>query len=182
MQNNITIAVSHFVKQGKEQAFEEALKQVIQQAKTFEGYEGIQIIQPNNKTENEYLLLVRFDNEVNYKHWEDSEIRKNWFEELQNYIHKESQIRYQEGLEFWFSLPEMPTPVPPTKWKMAVLTWLVIYPLILIFSTLVGMYLGFLHLFLRLLIVSMVLVSLMTYFLMPNVTKIFAFWIFTKKN
>jgi len=182
MQNNITIAVSHFVKQGKEQAFEEALKQVIQQAKTFEGYEGIQIIQPNNKTENEYLLLIRFDSEVNYKHWEKSEVRNNWVEELQNYIHKESQVRYQEGLEFWFSLPEISAPVPPTKWKMAVLTWLVIYPLILIFSTLAGMYLDFLHIFLRLLIVSMILVTSMTYFLMPMVTKIFAFWIFPKKN
>lgn len=156
------------------------MKQVIEQAKTFKGHEGIQIIKPNNKTENEYLLLIRFDNEANYQHWKDSDIRNNWFEELQNYIHKESQIRYQEGLEFWFSLPQMPAPVPPTKWKMAVLTWLVIYPLILIFSTLAGMYLGFLHIYLRLLVVSMILVATMTYVLMPNVTKIFAKWIFKR--
>lgn len=180
MQNNITIAISHYVKQGKEQNFEEALKQVIAQAKTFEGYEGIQIIQPNNKVENEYLLLVRFDNEANYKHWENSEVRKKWSQELKDYIHKESQIRHQEGLEFWFSLPKTPAPVPPTKWKMAVLTWLVIYPLILVLSSLAGMYLTFLHPFLRMLVVSMLLVSAMTYFLMPNITKIFAKWIFKR--
>lgn len=113
MKNNTTIAVSHFVKQGKEQGFEEALKQVIQQAKDFKGYEGIQVIQPNNKIENEYLLLIRFDDESNYKRWEASDARKNWSEELKAYIHKESQIRHQEGLEFWFSLPKTPAPVPP---------------------------------------------------------------------
>jgi len=180
MQNTITVAISHYVKQGKEHEFETALKRVIAQAQIFEGHEGIQIIQPNNKTENEYLLLVRFDNEANYKRWKNSDVRKSWSAELQSYIHKESQIRHQEGLEFWFSLPKTPTPVPPAKWKMAVLTWLVIYPLILIFSTLAGMYLTFLHPFLRMLVVSMLLVSAMTYFIMPNVTKVFAKWIFKR--
>lgn len=180
MQNKITIAVSHFVKQGKEQAFEVALKQVIQQAKKYKGYEGIQVIQPNNKTENEYLLLIRFDNEENYQVWRDSDIRNNWFKELKNYIHKESYIRHQEGLEFWFSLPELTPPSPPTKWKMAILTWAVIYPLILGFSTIAGMYLDFLHPYLRTMVVSMILVTSMTYFLMPNVTKLFAKWIFKK--
>lgn len=174
----MTIVVSHFVKQGKEEAFEAALKQVIGQAKTFEGYEGIQIIQPNNKAENEYLLLVRFNNEHDYKRWEDSDIRKNWSEELKSFIHKESHVQYQESLEFWFSLSKLPAPIPPTKWKMAVLTWMVIYPLILLLSTLAGMFLDFLHPFLRMLIISMILVASMTYFLMPNITKVFAKWIF----
>lgn len=176
MENNITVAISHFVKQGKEEAFESALRKVIRQAETFEGYGGLRIIKPNSTSENEYLLLARFDNEKNYKAWENSDIRTAWAEELKNYIRKESQIRYQEGLEFWFSVPEAAT--PPTKWKMAVLTWVVIYPLILIFSTLASIYLDFFHLFIRLMIVSMILVTAMTYLIMPRVTKLFSKWIF----
>ena len=65
MQENITIVVSHYVKRGKEQEFESAVKKVIEQAKFFKGYEGIQTIKFNNKVENEYILVIRFDAESN---------------------------------------------------------------------------------------------------------------------
>ena len=181
MKSNITVVVSHYVKHGKEQKFEQALKQVIHQAKAFKGYEGIQTIKLDNKVESEYILLVRFDAEPNYRTWENSKTRKAWSEELKEYIVKESKVRYQEGLEFWFSLPQITNSIPPKKWKMAVLTWMVIYPMILGLSTLAGVYLNFVHPFLRMLIVSMILVSLMTYIVMPKITTVFASWIFKKK-
>ncbi|OJJ14864.1 hypothetical protein BKI52_40625 [marine bacterium AO1-C] len=180
MENNFTVVVSHFVKQEKAQAFEQALKQVIQKAKVYPGYEGIQIIQGKNKAEQEYVLLIRFDTEANYQTWAASAPRNEWFEELKEYIIKESEIRYQEGIEFWFSMPETPTIAAPKKWKMAILTWMVIYPLVLTLSTLVGFYLHFLPTFLRILTVSLILVPLMTYLVMPQVTKTFAFWIFKR--
>ena len=181
MENNITVVVSHYVKRGKEQEFQRALKQVIEQAKTFKGYSGIQTIQVNNKVENEYILLIRFDTESNYRTWQSSNTRKAWSDELKEYIVRESKVRFQEGLEFWFSLPQLSNSIPPKKWKMALLTWMVIYPMILALSTLAGIYLNFMHPFLRILIVSMILVSLMTYFVMPKVTTVFASWIFKKK-
>lgn len=180
MSDSFTIAISHFVKQGREEAFEAALKRIVQQATTFEGYEGVQIIRHDENVESQYLLLVSFDQEANYKRWEASDVREAWSEELSEYVIKESQIRYQEGLEFWFSLKNNPPVQPPVKWKMALLTWLVIYPLILILSTLAGSYLSLIPSFLRMLMVSMLLVTSMTYFLMPSITKIFAFWIFKR--
>ena len=74
MKKNITVVVSHYVKRGKEPEFEKALKQVIEQAKGFKGYEGIQTIQVNNQVENEYVLLIRFDTESNFRTWECSDI------------------------------------------------------------------------------------------------------------
>ncbi len=180
MENSFSVVVSHYVKKGKEQAFERALKQVIQKAKSFQGYEGIQTIQLNYNVENEYIVLVRFDTEPNYNTWAMSDVRKQWAQELKQYIIKESEIRYQEGIEFWFSLPEKATAAPPQKWKMALLTFMVIYPLVLTISTLVGFYFNFLHPFLRMLMVSLTLVPLMTYIVMPRVTKLFSAWIFKK--
>ncbi|MEM7551024.1 MAG: antibiotic biosynthesis monooxygenase [Bacteroidota bacterium] len=181
MQNQFTVVVSHFVKQGKEKVFENALKQVIQKAKDYKGYEGIQIINVSKNTDSEYILLIRFDKEANYKIWEQSTPRNTWFKELEEYITKESEIRHQEGLEFWFSLPQMTASVPPRKWKMALLTWMVIYPSVLTLSTVAGIYLDFMPLFIRMLIVSMILVSLMTYIIMPKITTVFASWIFKKE-
>ncbi|MEO1053337.1 MAG: antibiotic biosynthesis monooxygenase [Bacteroidota bacterium] len=181
MQNLFTVVVSHFVKPGKEKAFEEALKRVIQKAKDYEGYEGIQTIQLSNKVENEYMLLVRFDTEPHYQTWAASATRRAWVQELKEYITRKSEVRCQEGLEFWFSLPHETAPTPPKKWKMALLTWMVIYPSVLGLSTLVGFYLGSMPLFLRMLLVSIILVSLMTYIIMPKITSLFASWIFKEE-
>lgn len=145
MQNQFTIVVSHFIREGREQAFEAALKQVIQKAMVFEGHEGIQIIRSNSKANNEYILLIRFDTETNYQIRADSVPRNEWFQELKNYVYKESEIRYEDRLEFWFSLPEVTGTKPPTKWKMAILTWMVIYPSVLSLST-IARYLSFLSL------------------------------------
>lgn len=181
MQTPFTIVVSHYIKQGKEQVFEEALKEVIQKAIGYDGYQGIQIIRPTNKAENEYILVIRFNTEVNYQVWANSAPRNEWFKTLKDYVSKESEIRYEEGIEFWFSLPHEKTSKPPKKWKMALLTWMVIYPSVLTLSTLVATFLDFLPIALRMLIVSLTLVSLMTYIIMPRITQIFAGWIHAKE-
>ncbi|MDW3191370.1 MAG: antibiotic biosynthesis monooxygenase [Cytophagales bacterium] len=181
MENHITVVVSHFVKKGIEQAFEAALKEVIEKAKSFQGYEGIQTMQVNGKGENEYILLVRFDSESSYQVWKHSATRKAWSVELKSFITRESEVCYQEGLEFWFSIPQVTTTEPPKKWKMAILTWMVIYPLVLTLSSLAGFFLDFFPLFLRMLLVSMVMVTLMTYLVMPKITVLFAPWIFKKQ-
>ena len=181
MENHITVVVSHYVKKGKEKAFEEALKAVIEKAKTYDGYEGIQTMQVNGKGENEYILLVRFDTQAHYDLWKSSDTRKEWSVALKQYITKESEVRYQEGLEFWFSLPQVTTAEPPKKWKMALLTWMVIYPLVLTLSTTAGFFLDFVPLYLRMLLVSLIMVSLMTYIVMPRITTVFAPWIFKKQ-
>jgi len=178
LQPNFTLTVSHFVKQGMEHRFEAALQDVMRQAQTFEGYHGIQLLQPTAQGQNEYLLVVRFDKQENYERWESSAIRKDWSEKLTSYIHKESVVRQDVGLAFWFSTAEKPGSTSPTKWKMALLTWIVIYPLILMLSFLAGVYLAFLPPSLRMLLISMILVVSMTYFIMPGVTKKFAFWLF----
>ncbi|MEL6560640.1 MAG: hypothetical protein AAFQ94_20780 [Bacteroidota bacterium] len=180
MKNQFTVVVSHFIKAGAEKLFEEGLKRVIQKASVYEGYQSSEIIKTANEPEQEYILLIRFDTEPNYKVWANSESRNEWFKALKAYTYKESTIRYEEGIEFWFTVPERKTPVSPKKWKMAFLTWMVIYPAVLTLSTVATLMFPTFPLFLRMLIVSMTLVSLMTYIIMPNVTKLFAKWIFKK--
>ena len=180
MNQSQTIVISSYVKEGVEAEYEEQLKQIIDAAKSFQGYQGVQVIKPAS-SENEYLLFVRFDSRSNYKKWESSSERQHHKKLLQPYLKKESYIRYQEGLEFWFNNQKSMPTVPPTKWKMALLTWATIYPLILTLSYLVGLMLKYTHIFINMMVVSITLVLLMTYLLMPTVTRIFSFWIFPKK-
>ena len=67
--------------------------------------------------------------------------------------------------------------VKPPKYKLFLLTWLAIYPLITVILFLFGKYLSLLPFPLRTLLLTGVLVYLMTYWVMPNLTKLFQGWL-----
>lgn len=67
--------------------------------------------------------------------------------------------------------------VQPPRYKLFLLTWLAIYPLITVILFLFGQYLNLLPLPLRTLILTGILVYLMTYWIMPNLTKLFQTWL-----
>jgi len=56
---------------------------VIQKASVYKGHQGIEIIRTTS--EQEYVLLIRFDTEKNYEVWANSEPRNEWFKELKEY-------------------------------------------------------------------------------------------------
>jgi hypothetical protein len=67
----------------------------------------------------------------------------------------------------------------PPRYKMFLLTWLAIYPLITAIYLLFGSLLNALPLLLRTLLLTGVLVYLMTYLVMPKLTKAFHRWLKT---
>lgn len=68
--------------------------------------------------------------------------------------------------------------VKPPRYKMFLLTWLAIYPLITAIFLVLGDWLNTLPLLLRTLLLTGVLVYLMTYIVMPKLTKLFHHWLF----
>lgn len=72
----------------------------------------------------------------------------------------------------------MGPPKPPKKWKMAVVIWLAIYPLITLILVLFGRQLAKVTPTpLRTLLLTAILVPIMVYWAMPLVQKIFADWL-----
>ena len=65
----------------------------------------------------------------------------------------------------------------PPRYKLFLLTWLAIYPLITFIVHFFGKYLSLLPLPLRTLVLTGVLVYLMTYWVMPILTKLFRNWL-----
>ncbi len=65
----------------------------------------------------------------------------------------------------------------PQRYKMFLLTWLAIYPLITAILWLFGSFLSLFPLPLRTLILTGALVYLMTYIVMPKLTKLFHRWL-----
>jgi len=66
---------------------------------------------------------------------------------------------------------------PPPRWKTAVLIWLAIYPSITLFMLLFGEHLLAIPIPLRTLAITLVLVPLMVFLLLPILQKLFAGWL-----
>jgi antibiotic biosynthesis monooxygenase (ABM) superfamily enzyme len=67
---------------------------------------------------------------------------------------------------------------PPKKWKMAIVIWLAIYPLITIVFLLFGKYLVQINpIPLRTLVMTIILVPTMVFLLMPAIMKILGDWL-----
>ena len=67
--------------------------------------------------------------------------------------------------------------IPPPRYKMALVTWIAIFGLIVIINLLLGSFLASLPMLLRSFILTVGLVTLMNYFVMPRMIRLFSGWL-----
>jgi hypothetical protein len=86
------------------------------------------------------------------------------------------------GLEFWFSPPPGTVVPHPVRWRMALVMVLVVYTLVLAIGGGVAALLPDWPAGLRLLLTIVLEVALMTWWLMPRLTRWLAPWIFPRRR
>ena len=178
----VTAVASRRVKRGREREFEEWVSGILAAANGFPGYLGSEVLRPGDAPgDDEYRIVFRFDRKSNLRAWEESEERHRWLREAEPLIHEE-RVHVLTGLETWFTLPWKAGEPSPPRYKMAVVTWLAVFPLITVILTLFGPLLGLLPMLLRTLVLTAVMVSLMTYVIMPRPTRLFSFWLYPDRD
>ncbi|MGL4462552.1 MAG: antibiotic biosynthesis monooxygenase [Planctomycetia bacterium] len=172
----VTVVVRHLVKPGVEPAFEEWLRGLTRAALPFAGHLGFHIVRPNDPKHPEYHVFFRFDTFDNLRRWEESAVRREWIDRLSPLALRTTPWERHTGLEVWFTPP--PGRAAPSRHKMAVVTLLTIYPLILLVQSTLGPRLAEWPLPARGLASAAILVGLMTYAAMPFSTTVFARWLY----
>ena len=184
---SVTWVITHRVRPGRQDDFEEWIGGIVDEVARFPGQEGVTVLRPGGESGTEYVLVVRFAAYDDLRRWEESAERAEWLTRLEPLLAAESTFRTETGLETWFQLPGERVVVPPPKWKMALLILAAIYPLLLIVVPLMGAvfdtpYLGVSitlgpEFLVRTLATAVVLVALMTWVAMPFLTKLFRVWL-----
>lgn len=178
----VTAVASRRVKPGREAEFEEWVAGITAAAAGFPGYLGSNIFRPSGPDDDEYQIVFGFDHASNLERWQNSEERGRWNERARGLLHEEPRVRILTGLETWFTLPSRDGQPPPPRYKMAVVTWIAVFPLATIVFMLLDPLLGGSPAVLRTLVFTVLMVSLMTYVVMPRVTRLFSFWLYPKKR
>lgn len=180
----ITVLISRHPCKGKEREFEQALSDTINVALQFPGHLGVTILKPQLNELNVYRILVKFDSVAHYQQWYRSSEAVHWFNVLASLEARPPNYEVMTGLEAWFTVSNSATRpiVPPPRYKMALITWLAIFPLIIGINLLFGAWLTQLPMVLRSFVLSITLVLLMTYIVMPRMTRLFARWLYPSNS
>ena len=180
-QEGATAVISHHVKDGRESDYEHWLEEIIPACKSYPGHLGIQVIRPVPGATREYTHIIRFDTRDHLLAWLNSKDRERLIATVQPLLAADDRFVVKSGLDFWFT-PEGAAIKVPTRWKQCVLTWSVIYPLVLIVpETVAGLLnpLGFAtNAYFVTLIATLSIVLLMTYVVMPYYTRLVAPWLY----
>lgn len=175
----VTVSVARKAAAGKEKAYEEWISGITQSAAKFAGHMGTNVLRPSDATRGEYVIIYRFDNYQNACRWEQSAERAQWLERVKPLVQGDAIRRKVSGFEFWFDLPTVPLTHAPSRHKMALVMIVVVYVLVLGLSTLMGPVIGEFAFWQKLLVIIPVQVGLMTYVVMPRVTKLLKNWLYT---
>jgi uncharacterized protein len=176
----VTVEVLQQIKPGCEAEFELILKDLLKAAEGFTGHLGANIFYPYDRTHPEYRIIFKFDHLSNLQRWEESPLRRRLLERTQRLTTSAGKYQRLTGLETWFTLPSRGAVVPPPRYKMVAVTWLVIFPLSNIIPPFLNKLFAPLPPLLRSAIGALLMVSLMTYIVMPSMTKLFANWLYPK--
>jgi uncharacterized protein len=174
----VTVTVARRVAVGREREFEDWYDGIIGAASRFPGFLGSGILRPHT-TGQDWHVVYRFAAPEDLTRWEESPERAGWLRKTDD-LARETGVERVSGLETWFSLPGRTAPAPP-RWKMFLVTLVAIVPLVLLMNLLVLPVMDGWPLVARTLIFSGTLTGLMTWLVMPRVTRLFRRFLYGRR-
>jgi len=176
----ITLVISEVVEPNLIEEYEDWTKGINQAAQQFEGFIGVDVIRPRDHQHPEYVVIVKFDNYEHCKDWLASSVYQQWMRRSEEFIAKRSLQHQPNGLELWFTLPKITLTQPPhpAYYKQVIVGVITVYPLILLANLILTPFLQGLPALLGLLISVIFVSALLTYPVMPILTKMLNFWLY----
>lgn len=166
----VTVLVARKIKKGKETEFESALAELQQILEDQPGFQELKAYQPGTP-EDEHKVVLSFDAAAHLAQWQDAAQRKAWLSRVKSLEEEPPRAQIHTGLEGWFALPEQEGLAPPPRYKMGIVTWLAIFPTITLANYVLAPRLELLPVWVRSGLMSALLVTLMTNWIMPFMTR-----------
>jgi antibiotic biosynthesis monooxygenase (ABM) superfamily enzyme len=180
--DSITVSITRTVKPGCEIEFERALHDFVQRSLTLPGQHGVHVMRPApGSSSREYGIVRKFANRDALAAFRTSPEYLEWNNIAADLTEGAGRTEELCGLESWFTLPgEHISRLP--KWKMALVTLLGVYPTSLFLGETVGRWTYDWSLPLRALFFAVPMVALLTWVVMPILTRALHKWLHSKEK
>lgn len=121
----IHIVITRRVRPGREADFQEALREFFQASFGHYGVLGASmLVPPPGSGSSEFGILRTFASERERDAFYESALFQSWEERIAPLTEDRWTYRQLHGMEAWFRSPQS----APARWKMALLTWLAVWP------------------------------------------------------
>ena len=175
----VTTVVRRRVRPDRREDYEAWLRRLLAEAEHLDGFLGADVHPPApGSPEVEYTSVFRFGSLDQLRTFERSELRRRAMEEVVDLVEADAVWDTHTGLELWFDPPPGTVVPQPVRWRMALLLGVVVYVLVLVFGAAAAAVIGGWPFPLRLALVIAVEITLMTYVLLPWVTRRLRGWIY----
>jgi antibiotic biosynthesis monooxygenase (ABM) superfamily enzyme len=135
----IHVVIVRRVRPGCEAQFQQELRRFFQESFGHDGVLGASmLVPPPGSGSREFGILRTFKSERDRDAFYASALFRDWLKRGEPLAEDEWSYRELSGMEAWFRAPSG----PPPRWKMALLTWLAVWPASLLVRALFGPGLG----------------------------------------
>jgi uncharacterized protein len=171
-----TAVFARRVKPGREHEYEGLAEEMVDTSKAFPGHLAVTMLHEANSLD--YTLVYSFVDQPALQAWLDSPERQRLLARADQIAEQHDELPPLTGLETWFTLPHQVTIKPPPRWKMWLVSLVAVYPLVVCFQAWLAPALKAWPLLLRSAAFPLVLLTTMTYVVMPITTRLMRWWLY----
>ncbi len=167
---------------GQEHQWEQALGDLIRTSSTFPGHQGSMVLQPESPDQHYYRVITKFDTHENMRRWYESDEREAKIAQLEPFEQQPAEVQHLTGFETWFIPPESSdaTAKAPPKYKMFVVVWIAVYLAVLPMISILKPLTDGIPQLLASALLAATSVAMMTWIVLPLLTKLFQGWLYPK--
>jgi antibiotic biosynthesis monooxygenase (ABM) superfamily enzyme len=175
----IHVAITRRVRPGCETDFQQALREFFQASFAHGGVLGASMLTPPPGSDSrEFGILRTFADENERDSFYASPLFQAWDARARTLTEGQPEYRQLHGLEAWFSS----SGGPPPRWKMAVATFLGVFPTAAILNLTLGSAIRPWPFILGSAVFNACMVALLTWVVMPLVTRVLHKWLHPKQR
>jgi uncharacterized protein len=169
------------VRPGSEQAFQETLRVFVRQSLDEDSTCGAMMLVPPSDTDSqEFGILRSFPNEEARVRFYGSKLFQDWEQRIESLVVGSPESKELHGLEAFFQTDSVVARRAPPRWKMAILTWMGVWPAVFVWSSLLQSSIASWPHVLRSGVVTAFVVPTLAWGIMPRLTKFFHKWLNSK--
>jgi antibiotic biosynthesis monooxygenase (ABM) superfamily enzyme len=172
----VTVVVSHPIAPADVDAFLAWQKRVTDAERRFAGFRGAELFRPVPGVQDEWTALYHFDTDEHLNAWLGSAERKKLLAEGKRFANFKLN-RISSPFGSWFTQPTSDDQGSPGQWKTALSVLVGLYPTVVLLTLAISELWKNAELWASLLVGNILSVTLLTWVVMPVVTRGLRFWL-----
>lgn len=176
--DSITVLVNCSVCKNDKMVFLENLRAMLEDFEKFDGTCGSKTFECEKGDNVEISVLHKFASMADHDKWRASPEFDRWLKAVEPYASGAAHVRRYSGMEPLFVSPNAPS--APPRWKMLIILMLAVYPMSIAIALFIVPALESMNMLLAQFITSFAIAWLMTYAIVPALTKLFQNWLTPK--